>query len=277
MVDQSILGKVVKVLRKRGMIGSVQYVIFRIKYEVLGRFVEFSGNRVKIDGLTIDVDTPILSLLDKSLAFQQRFELPERNAIKQYLDRLTPVIELGGNIGVVACTTNALLAEPNQHVVVEAHPILAEKLDQNRTLNQCQFSIINKAVAYDAETIEFYEHGTSSGIKEGSKAAAVDRYEVQTISLEAIMQEFSFEVFSLVCDIEGAEEDLVEREVDILAKHVKHFFVELHPLTVGTESRDKTIMTLERAGFKQIWKENEVYVFANEHLNTNKHVGDRNP
>jgi 16S rRNA A1518/A1519 N6-dimethyltransferase RsmA/KsgA/DIM1 with predicted DNA glycosylase/AP lyase activity len=72
------------------------------------------------------------------------FEKHERETIKRCLDPNLPVVEVGGCIGVVACTTNRLLQEPSKHVVVEANPDLVPVLEANRQLNQCEFVVLQR-------------------------------------------------------------------------------------------------------------------------------------
>src|ERR1700761_1311871 len=84
-----------------------------------------------------------------------KYELAERRAIARYLNRSMPVVELGGSMGVVACVTNKLLADPTRHVVVEANPTAIPQLEVNKKLNGRQFEIVNRAIAYGAESVTF--------------------------------------------------------------------------------------------------------------------------
>ena len=58
-------------------------------------------------------------------------------------------------MGVVACVTNRLLKNRTAHVVVEANPLVIPQLELNRTLNRCQFEIVNRAIAYGMESVTF--------------------------------------------------------------------------------------------------------------------------
>jgi hypothetical protein len=71
------------------------------------------------------------------------------------LRRDLPVIELGGALGVVACVTNKLLAQPSAHVVVEANPLAIPPLTVNKEANHCAFEIVNRAIAYGVDSVTF--------------------------------------------------------------------------------------------------------------------------
>ena len=49
--------------------------------------------------------------------------------------------------------TNRLLANPDKHVVVECNPTLVETLAKNRRINQCQFTLVQAALAYGGDTV----------------------------------------------------------------------------------------------------------------------------
>jgi hypothetical protein len=89
-----------------------------------GRLVELRGNEISVEGLTFSVNSIAISRKRKASFVFDRYEKPERLAIKQFLDPSLPVVEFGGSIGVVACLINRRLNQPAKHVVVEANPDL---------------------------------------------------------------------------------------------------------------------------------------------------------
>ncbi len=76
------------------------------------RYVEIRGNRFTLDGCQFSVDSPAIRTEAKSQIVDDRYERPEREMVKEFLDPALPVVELGGAIGVVACLTNKKLANP---------------------------------------------------------------------------------------------------------------------------------------------------------------------
>jgi len=110
---------------------------------VWGRVVELKGNKIKIEGSTFNVDIPFLTCRQKANFMFDRYERPERIALREFLDPSAPVIEFGGNIGVVSCVVNRRLTNPENHIVVEANPELIPYLERNRKINNCRFQIVN--------------------------------------------------------------------------------------------------------------------------------------
>ena len=82
-----------------------------------------------------------------------RYERPERELLRTYIEPARPVIELGGGLGVIACLINRRLHDPERHVVVEANPSLLPVIDANRRRNDARFSIVHGAIAYGGTTV----------------------------------------------------------------------------------------------------------------------------
>ncbi len=252
-----------KGIRERGFIGFFRYFFFQSDNNFIGRYVEIvRRNRVKIEGLTIRTDSSAVPRHHKSQLLQGRYERPERNAIKQYLDVTLPVVELGGSIGVVACMTNKMLKNPKAHIVVEANPNMAVTLHQNKALNHCEFDIVERAIAYGSEEISFYQMGFSSSIVPVSS----HEMRVKTTTLSNIISERNWQRFSIVCDIEGAEVDLVANEMTILKNRVPLLIVELHDFIVGENRIQEMMSHLNSIGFEKLSQEKNVYVFKNNNL-----------
>jgi FkbM family methyltransferase len=161
-------------------------------------------------------------------------------------------VELGGGIGVVSCLANRKLSRPEQHIVVEANPALMRLLRQNRDLNGCQFHILNRALAYGTESVAFRlnSHFLSSRVGGDPDFAGSDStVSVPTTSLKSVIDHAGFGGLSLICDIEGAETSLVEREIDTIRKHAQCILVEIHPEIAGEEAVSVAVQRLRAAGF----------------------------
>jgi len=249
-------------IQERGLFGFFKYYFFESDREWMGYLIEITGNRARIDGLLISLDNEVIPRHNKSQILQGRFEYAERQSVKEHLDSSQPVIELGGSIGVVACTTNRLLAHPEKHVVVEASPIMAQTLKKNKALNNCQFTIINRALAYGSDTIQLNHYGFSTSIRNVS----TNSVQVETISLADILHDHPFDYFSLVCDIEGAEVDLVKHEGHILQEKCLSIMVELHPTITTLDEVTFVQETLESLGFEEITCYEETFVYVNHNL-----------
>ena len=95
-----------------------------------------------------------------------------------------PVIELGGSIGVVACITNCLLADPAKHIVVEPNAALIPLLEENRRRNDCGFTILPYAYAYGSDEVMFASHRnflTSTTVQKSDHSVPVKATNLQSI------------------------------------------------------------------------------------------------
>ncbi|MFQ3646738.1 MAG: FkbM family methyltransferase [Anaerolinea sp.] len=262
----NIIVRKLKTLRKlvtqRGLHGTYRYLAFETDNLYVGAVAVLRGNRVQIDGCLIDIDNPLIPLVRKSQFIQGRFEQPERSAIKRFLNPDKPVVELGGSVGVIACITNRLLKNPENHVVVEAHPLFVDTLRKNKALNKCQFTILQGAIAYHAPKVLFGAKDFGSSFYLHSESAV----EVETLSLSEAAFHLGEASFQLICDIEGAEVDLVSHELELIRKRVSLMIVEMHPRVVGDAQITALVDRLKAAGFEIVHHEAEVYVWENQAL-----------
>jgi FkbM family methyltransferase len=176
-----------------------------------------------------------------------RYEKPEREAVLHYLQPQWSVIELGGCIGVVSCITNKLLENPANHLVLEVNPLVLPFLKSNRDANGCAFQILDKALAYDSETVTFKPLSDFWG-NSLYHAGEQPPVTVKTTTLENLLQEHHFGSFALICDIEGQEFDLISREPETIRK-AELIVLEVHPQILGDEKVEFLLSTLKDLGF----------------------------
>ena len=202
--------------------------------------VRLSRCKINLDRIT-DFPTKVELIMNK-------YEAPERRAVARYVRRGLPVVELGGSMGVVACATNRLLKNPEAHVVVEANPLVIPQLELNRALNRCQFEIVNRAIAYEMESVTFRP---SSNVCVSSITAVGDQapVTVQTTVLRDIVRDHGFSRFNFICDIEGLEYDLVCHEIDVL-KSADTIILETHARFIGEDKCRLMMSKLQHAGFR---------------------------
>ena len=232
---------------------------------LIGFLVACTGNVVELDSCTFLVSHPAIRTASKSLFLLGGYERAERELLKRYLDRSQPVIELGGAIGVVACVTNKMLRNPRRHVVVEANPDLISALAANRDRNGCGFTVLNRALAYGEPSTVFYVDGRD--FLGSSVQVKTDRaIQVPAVSLQGILEQSGFETCSLVCDIEGAEMEMVRHEARVLQTHIALLIVEIHGWRVGQDRGAEAIRTLQQIGFRCLQEKDGTYVFCNERL-----------
>jgi FkbM family methyltransferase len=230
-----------KLLREGGIKNLYDYS--RVRLQV---WTKERRKQVRLDNCLFSLE----GITDDSIRielFTNKYEAPERRAVLRYLKRDIPVIELGGSMGVVACVTNKVLIDPTAHVVVEANPLAIPQLELNRKLNGGKFEIVNRAVAYGADSITFRP---SSDLAESSITRAGDQapVTVDTVELGELVRDHGFERFTLVCDIEGLEYELVCHEADVL-KNADTIIMETHARYTGGEKLNDMMAKLNDLGF----------------------------
>ncbi len=207
-----------------------------------------SKHKVRLNGCTFSLDG--LDSIPRVELITNKYEEAERHAVARYLRRELAVVELGGSMGVVACVTNRLLNNPAAHVVVEANPLVIPQLELNRTLNHCQFEIVNRAIAYGMDSVTFRPSSNvcGSSITEAGDQAPVT---VATAQLGNLVRERKFGRFNLICDIEGLEYDLVCHDSEVL-KNADTIILETHARFIGEDKCALMMNKLKGLGFRVV-------------------------
>lgn len=221
---------------------------FQFNNPIVGRIVELFGDRVRVDGMTFSVDCPQLSRGHKSTLAFGLYEVEERLLITRWVPRDLPVLEFGGGLGVSSCILNRKLANPSRHVVVEANPEIIALLKYNRAINDCKFEVINKAIAYDCDYVDL-KFGTDF-VENSIFGPPVSRTtRVQATTVCSLLADTNFDRAGVVCDIEGAEEDIITRDLPVLGDRIKFFMAEMHPQILGRDAVEKLMNRLIGLGF----------------------------
>jgi FkbM family methyltransferase len=134
--------------------------------------------------------------------------------------------------------------------VVEANPLAIPLLEQNRKLNGRPFEIVNRAIAYGADSVTFCPSTNLAGnsiTMDGTEEPVT----VSTVAVGELAHQRGFKRFSLVCDIEGVEYDLVCREPETL-KSVDTIIMETHARYIGEDKFLVMMNNLDQLGFKII-------------------------
>jgi len=187
------------------------------------------------------------------------YENEEREAIKRYLSSDLPVIELGGSQGIVACITNRALKAKTSHIVVEANPNVIPFLTRNRDRNRCKFEVVHGAVGAPGKTITFFCN--DDPLMSSTQISKMQSCEVPSVTLTELAQSRGFRNCTLICDIEGAEIALLERELETLSDRFRLLIIEFHPTITGSQEVQRNLDQLSKHGFTLIWKKRHVHVF----------------
>ena len=239
-----------RVLREDGVSKAV-----RLTGRNIGRWYrtgsDSSGVRVvRLDGCRFALDHPAISEENVKDLVDNVHERAERRLCSQFLNPALPVIELGGNMGVVSCVVNRRLTDPRAHTCVEPNPHLTPLLDANRRRNGCQFTIVEAAIAYGSETVELNldENPLTSRVGVGGASSIV----VRAITLQSLVQQSAFKWSSLIMDVEGAEVDVISNEIDLLRRSFECLIIEFHDHLRGADANADAIERLQEAGFRKL-------------------------
>ena len=137
-------------------------------------------------------------------------------------------IDLGASIGAVGSQIAKQLSQNTTLISVEGNPYLSECLRNNMSNNASHLNceVVDAAIAYGVKTIRFsVENDNLCSANSGSESS--QRVEVTAIGLSDILSRFEIEQYQLVCDIEGAELQIVRNDPESL-RNCSQIIIELH-------------------------------------------------
>lgn len=210
------------------------YIIFYI-FSLLGLIVSFYyKNRIPYKNHIINTKSRNITPFVKATIYLEKYEESEINFVSKHMKPDYCVIELGSSIGIMAGRI-AKIIDPNDVICIEANPQLIPIIDNNLKSNSISnYSILNFAISYqkDKSTVRFYktrsnELGFTNEIIETIRRKGITSIEVPKITLSEILKKFNIQDFILVCDIEGAEIELLIKDKNSLKK-CKQIFIECH-------------------------------------------------
>lgn len=236
---------------------------------ITGRLVALRGDVVSVEGLRFSVHSPAISPAAKAPFVFGSYESAERRLLRAHLDPTNAVLELGASIGVVSCLVNRRLRDPAQHLVVEANPSLLPLLHANRDRNGCAFEIVHAALAYGAGEVEFGAAAefTASRTRQPGDPDRVTAHmgvRVRARTLGQLITGIGMDRCTLICDVEGAEWDMVEHDADVLRARVATLVIELHPHPSSGRPIAELAARIAAAGFRELDRRGETYVFASQ-------------
>ena len=84
---------------------------------------------------------------------------------------------------------------------------------------------------------------------------------VKATNLQSILEENGIERFTLICDIEGSEVQLLEHEGALIGKRAATIIIEMHQKLYGLQRRCELLTKIENLGFCSAWSQSETYGF----------------
>ena len=162
-----------------------------------------------------------------------KYEKEEVQMISSHVPPDKSVIELGGSFGIVSGLISKNLNNSVEHIIVEANPLLSEVCLTNAQAgsSNTKITLVQKAVCYGEKIIEFKiaNNPHSSSIFELPDKKVSQIVKIPSITLDEIYQSLENKKdYTLICDIEGGEEDMGRYDMGTIAK-AKTVIMELHP------------------------------------------------
>ena len=124
---------------------------------------------------------------------------------------------------------------------------------------------MEKAIGYGSDFVTFHLNDNNP-LLSSSQTSKGRPIQVPVITLREILAQFRFDCCTLICDIEGAESDLVHHEAHVLARHVPLIVMEVHEKVLGRSSVNKMLHRLRESGFETVSRIWDTYVLKNERL-----------
>jgi FkbM family methyltransferase len=245
------------------------FVARTLCHPIVGGIVAtLSRDRIRVRGLGVDTSDPAIAPSVKASLFWGFYESAESRFVRRYLLTDCDAIELGSSLGIVSCHMRRRLITDRRLVCVEANLQLLPVLEMTLRLNRCDenVTIIGGAIDYAAgdHASVWFSPGASNVQGRVAPAAEEGTQTVPALTLTGVIDRAGIDGdFTLVCDIEGAEAQMIAHEREMLAR-CRQIVVELHQTVVNgqvIEPADLVASLVRCHGFKLVDQYGPVFVF----------------
>ena len=222
---------------------------------------EWAGGRYELDGCSFTLP-PWADDVKRNIR-RGHYEAAERRLVIEQLDGGLPVVELGGSFGIVSGIVGRNIRAATPQVIVEANPLLVDYCRVNAKaprVPDAPVTVLNAAIAYGAgEEVEFVQSGgfLGSRLAEQGETGTV---RVPAITLSRLLAgHLPEQDYELVCDIEGAELDLLRHDAAALGR-CQLAIIEMHADVFAARGSSETefLAMLEAAGLHLRKREDNV-------------------
>lgn len=218
---------------------------------------------LKCRGMRFPLDREVLPPRIRSLLREGTYEHKEAEAVKKLVKPGDVVMELGAGIGFMSTLVATKTPAASVHSF-EANPQLMPYIAQVHALNGVTNAHVTNAVLGDNEgSAPFYirKNFLASSLDPMEDGEDCTQVEVPTRDVNAVIKELQPTV--LVCDIEGAEVDLLPK-MDLST--LRAVVIETHPQWIGKAGIQKIFRCLDAAGlvFFPRWSHGKVAVFRSD-------------
>lgn len=198
--------------------------------------------------LKFPYDNRIINRKRRALLHRDAYELKESEAVLSQIRRDDTVIELGAGMGYMSTLMAKRLKVKSVHAF-EANPAMIPYIRSVHAANGVESVTVHNALLGAAEgEVTFYVRGdfVASSMQDdlGDKhGGVIAREQVPVRAVSTVMDEIK--PTALVCDIEGAEQDLLPL---MELSGLRLAIVELHPQVFGQAGTEKVFRAMSDAG-----------------------------
>lgn len=206
----------------------------------------------------MDLKDPNLTASTAHNLIQGWYENVEREFVRKYVDPESNVVELGGGIGYITAIVARELDQKSKQIVVEANPDLVSTLKDNIQRNDLSIELVPRAYSTDDEPADLYTEPEEFVSGTIVRSGPVQISGIETTTLEELCNEFNISEFVLVADIEGAEYELIDDELDTIYSCCETLIIEFH----GEREQIRIYSErLQDVGCEEVDRKDKVLVF----------------
>lgn len=209
------------------------------------------------------LDRAILPPRIRTLLREGTYEAKEATAVRKLVKEGDVVMELGAGIGFMSTLVATKTPAKSVHSF-EANPQLMPYIAQVHAENNVTNAHVTNAVLGEQNgTTPFYirKNFLASSLDPMDDAEDCTEVEVPSLDVNTVIKELQPSV--LICDIEGAEADLLPK-MDLTG--LRGVVIETHPQWIGKTGMQKVFRCLDAAGlvFFPRWSHGKVAVFRSD-------------
>jgi FkbM family methyltransferase len=217
----------------------------------------------------LPTDNPVFTDEILRRFFWETYEIHEKQAIDAHLTAGNNFVDLGACTGFLSAYAETILPDI-QTIAVEPNPNLGPIINETKNLNDANMSVVNAAYHPTASSVEFYQHQLAvGGSTHRETATSVD---VPATSLVDLFDDNELSSSMVTCDIEGAEVNLLDAEIDVLENRCSLLIIEIHGFAGGSSAAERILenSTLKLVDEYKISNPNSILVYNNPNVIPNK-------
>lgn len=227
-------------------------------HELIGLFYRFTFNPVNYNNqfkifYPFNIPNSMIGEL-----YLDEYEKSERILVNKYVSPKDNVLELGGSLGVVACSINSLISNQKNHIVLEPNKFIIRYLEKNKLKNNFHFQIEDKILS-DESKISFYcdNNFLISTVKKKPNSTVLG------VKINDLEKKYNLKFNFLVMDVEGSEVEVLNHLVNnknninkiIMETHFTHGFIsEEDRLTMNSNLSSLGFRLIEKIENVEYWE-----------------------